>query len=146
MVIATRQRGLSQAEARLGERRVPVRLQPLQHRLLDEAIEHRRDAEGANTPGRLRYLHAPHRLRPVGADKQLGLDLELLQDDATLSIAQFAERVGLSQSLPSSRAPPPVRRGSSSRRNLEFAAHSPLEGDGFEPSIPHWIGPLAEPD
>ena len=34
-----------EAEARLGERPVPVRLQHLQHRLLDEAVEHRRDAE-----------------------------------------------------------------------------------------------------
>jgi site-specific DNA recombinase len=40
----------TEAEARLGERRVPVRLQRLQHRLLDEAIEHRRDTEGANAP------------------------------------------------------------------------------------------------
>ena len=47
----------TQAEARLGERRVPVRLQRLQHRLLDEAIEHPRpspgqawDTEGANAP------------------------------------------------------------------------------------------------
>jgi hypothetical protein len=56
----------TQAEARLGERRVPVRLQRLQHRLLDEAIEHPRDTEGANAP-RLWYLHSPNRLRPIGA-------------------------------------------------------------------------------
>ena len=35
----------SEAVAVLGERPVPVRLQHLQHRLLDEAVEHRRDAE-----------------------------------------------------------------------------------------------------
>src|SRR5437667_2583650 len=66
----------TEAKARLGERWVPTLLQQLQHCLLDEAIEHRRDAEGANAPGRLRYLHSPYRLRPVGAGKQLGLDLK----------------------------------------------------------------------
>ena len=34
-----------EAEAHLGERSVPVRLKHLHHRLLDEAIEHRRNAE-----------------------------------------------------------------------------------------------------
>jgi hypothetical protein len=66
----------TEAETRLGKRWVPIRLQLLQHRLLDEAIEHRRDAEGANAPARLRYLHPPHRLRPVGAGKQLAPDFK----------------------------------------------------------------------
>ena len=63
-----------EAEARLGERPVPVRLQHLHHRLLDEAVEHRRNAERPRAARRLRYLHAPHRLRLVGAVKQLGPD------------------------------------------------------------------------
>src|SRR5215831_9931576 len=64
----------SEAKARLGERPVPVRLQHLHHRLLDEAVEHRRDAERPHAARRLRYLHPPHRLRLVGALKQLSPD------------------------------------------------------------------------
>ena len=63
-----------EAEARLGERPVPIRLQHLHHRLLDEAVEHRRDAEQPYAARRLRYLHTPHRLRLVGAVKQLSPD------------------------------------------------------------------------
>jgi len=63
-----------QAEARLGERSVPLRLQHLHHRLLDEAVEHRRDAERPRAARRLRYLNAPHRPRLVDAIKQLGFD------------------------------------------------------------------------
>jgi hypothetical protein len=37
--------GWRKAEARLGERRVPITLQHLHHRLLDKAVEHRRNAE-----------------------------------------------------------------------------------------------------
>jgi hypothetical protein len=59
------------AEARLGERPVPIRLQHLHHRLLDEAVEHRWDAERPCAAGSLRYLHSPHRLRSVSARKQL---------------------------------------------------------------------------
>src|SRR5262249_15791369 len=64
------------AEACLGERLVPLRLQHLHHRLLDEAVEHRRDAERPQAARRLRYLHPPHRLRLVGALKQLSPDRE----------------------------------------------------------------------
>ena len=64
------------AEACLGERSVPVRLQHLHRRLLDEAVEHRRDAERTHAARRLRYLDAPYRLRFVGAVKQLGSDRE----------------------------------------------------------------------
>jgi hypothetical protein len=60
------------AEAVLGERRVPFCLQHLQNRLLDEAVEHRRDAERPCAARCLWYLHTPHRLRLVGTLKQLG--------------------------------------------------------------------------
>jgi hypothetical protein len=62
------------AKAVLGERRVPFCLQHLQNRLLDEAVEHRRNAERPCAARRLRYLHTPHRLRPVSALKQLSPD------------------------------------------------------------------------
>src|SRR5262249_24083446 len=64
----------SEAEARLGERPVPVSLQHLHDRLLDEAVEHRRDAERPHAARCLRYLYPPHRLRFVGALQQLGPD------------------------------------------------------------------------
>jgi hypothetical protein len=41
-----------------------ITLQHLQHRLLDEAVENRRDAEGAFAPARLGNLDPPHRKRP----------------------------------------------------------------------------------
>lgn len=51
-----------EAVARLGERSVPVSLQHLHHRLLRQAVEHRRDTEQPQAARRLRYLHPPHRL------------------------------------------------------------------------------------
>jgi hypothetical protein len=63
-----------EAEAILGERRVPIGLQHLHHRLLDEAVDHRRDAERTCAARRLRYLDPPYRPRLVGALKQLGPD------------------------------------------------------------------------
>jgi hypothetical protein len=57
-----------------GERRVPIRLQYLHHRWLNEAIEHRRNAERSDAARCLRYLHPPHRLWFVGATKQLSPD------------------------------------------------------------------------
>src|SRR5229473_2178773 len=54
------------------ERPVPFALQHLQYRLLDEAVEHRRDAEGTYAPGRLRDFDPPHWLRSVGAVEQPG--------------------------------------------------------------------------
>src|SRR5665213_427145 len=63
-----------EAEARLRERRVPAGLQHLHYRLLDQAVEHRRNAEQPHAARRLRYLYAPHRLRLVGAVKQLRPD------------------------------------------------------------------------
>src|SRR6267143_2671109 len=56
------------------ERPVPFALQHLQHRLLDEAVENRRDAEGALAPTRLGDLDPPYWKRPVGAVEQLGAD------------------------------------------------------------------------
>src|SRR5262245_61811877 len=63
-----------EAEACLRERRVPRRLQHLHSCLLDEAVEHRRDAEWPHAARCLRYLHPSHRLRLVGALKQLSPD------------------------------------------------------------------------
>src|SRR3954467_11157332 len=57
------------------EGRVPLRLQHLHHRLLDKAIEHRRNAERTRTARRFRDLNAPHRLRLVGALEELVPDL-----------------------------------------------------------------------
>ena len=53
------------AVAVLAERRVPQRLQPLQHRLLDHAVDHGWNAEVACPAGRFRDLHPTHRLRLV---------------------------------------------------------------------------------
>src|SRR5262245_37782327 len=63
-----------EAEARLGERSVPLRLQHLHYLLLDEAVEHVRDANRPCATRCLRYLHAPYRLWLVGALQQLGPD------------------------------------------------------------------------
>ena len=63
-----------EAEACLGERWVPIGLQHLHRHLLDEAIEHRRDAERTCAARRLRYLNPPYRLRLVVAFKQLNPD------------------------------------------------------------------------
>jgi len=57
------------AKARVRERRVPAWLKHLQYRLLDEAVEHPRNAEGthAATPANLGDLDPQYRLRSVGA-------------------------------------------------------------------------------
>jgi hypothetical protein len=60
--------------ARRAERSVPMRLQHLQGRLLDEAVENRRNAERAHAPRGLRDLDPPDRLRLIGAVKQSGAD------------------------------------------------------------------------
>src|SRR5260370_40439345 len=54
------------------ERPVPFALQHLQHRLLDEAVENRRDAEGALAPTRLGALVPPYWYRPAAAASRLG--------------------------------------------------------------------------
>src|SRR5215212_1707557 len=61
--------------ARGREGRIPLRLQHLHHRLLEKAIEHRRDAERTRAARRFRDLNAPYRLRPVGALEKLVPDL-----------------------------------------------------------------------
>jgi hypothetical protein len=56
----------------LGERRVPLPLQNLHHRLLDEAIQHGWDAKLSHPSSiRLRDFHPPHRFRFVGPVQQL---------------------------------------------------------------------------
>jgi hypothetical protein len=55
-----------------GERPVPPPLQNLQNRLLDQSIQHRRNAQFTNTSSvRLRDFHPPYRLRIVGSGQQL---------------------------------------------------------------------------
>ena len=53
--------------ALLGERPVPVTLQHLSHRLLEEAVEDRRNPPFAGASVRLRNLDASDRLRSIGA-------------------------------------------------------------------------------
>ena len=64
-----------EAVAVLAERRVPQRLEPLQHRLLDHTVDHGWNAEVACPAGRLRDLHPTHRLRLVAPLEQLMFDL-----------------------------------------------------------------------
>jgi site-specific DNA recombinase len=54
-----------------GERRVPSALQHLHDRLLDQSIQHRRNAQLAHPSVRLLDLYSPHRLRLVGPAQQL---------------------------------------------------------------------------
>src|SRR5215831_10926129 len=55
----------------LGERRVPSSLQNLHHRLLDESVQHGRNAELAHSSVRLRDFHPTDRLWFVGPTQQL---------------------------------------------------------------------------
>src|SRR5262244_1994105 len=56
----------------IGKRPVPPPLQNLQHRLLDESIQHTRNAEFSHSsPIRLGDFHPPHRLRLVSPVQQL---------------------------------------------------------------------------
>src|SRR5215471_1525112 len=64
----------SETVAMVGERRVPPPLQYLHHRLLDEAIQHRRDAKLSHPAVRFGDFHPPHRLRFVGPVQQLFSD------------------------------------------------------------------------
>src|SRR5258708_36808426 len=54
-----------------GECRVPSALQNLHHRLLDQSIQHRRDAKLSHPAVRLRDFHPSHRLWFVGPAYQL---------------------------------------------------------------------------
>src|SRR5262249_1708602 len=66
-------RGSSRSKtiAVFGERRVPLLLQNLHHRLLDETIQHRRDAKLSHPAVRFGDFHPPHRLWFVGPVQQL---------------------------------------------------------------------------
>ncbi len=61
----------SEPIAVIGKRRVPLPLQNLHHRLLDQSIQHRRDAKLAHPSVRFGDFHPPHRLRFVGSVQQL---------------------------------------------------------------------------
>src|SRR5262249_59847356 len=50
----------------IGKRPVPPPLQNLHHRLLDESIQHRWDAELSHASLRLGHFYPPHRLRLAG--------------------------------------------------------------------------------
>src|ERR1700686_1074067 len=69
--------GAARAEpvAMLGECWVPSRLEPLQDRLLDHAIDHGGNAEVARSAGRFRDSPPTHRLRLVAPLEQLFFDL-----------------------------------------------------------------------
>src|SRR6266849_3488113 len=54
-----------------GERPVPTPLQHLHHRLLDEPIQHCRNAQLAHSAVRLWDFHSSYRLRPVGSTEKL---------------------------------------------------------------------------
>ncbi len=53
---------------------IPLPLQNLHHRLLDEAIQHRRDTQLAYPSVRFGDFHPPHRVRLVGPTQQLVSD------------------------------------------------------------------------
>ncbi|CAN5434694.1 hypothetical protein BH20ACI3_BH20ACI3_18820 [soil metagenome] len=58
----------------IGKRPVPSALQDLHYRLLDEAVQHRRDAKLPHPTVRLWYFYALHRLRFVSPAQQLFSD------------------------------------------------------------------------
>ncbi len=60
----------AKAVTRLGKLRIEQRLQNLIERLLNQAVQHRRDAQSAYPALRLRYLHLAHRRRHVIARQQ----------------------------------------------------------------------------
>jgi hypothetical protein len=64
-----------EAVAVLAECRVSLRLEPLQNRLLDHAIDYGWDAKVARSAGRLRDLHPTYRLRLIAPLEQLIFDL-----------------------------------------------------------------------
>src|SRR6185369_10214902 len=55
----------------IGKRRVPLPLQNLHHRLLDESIQYGWDTKLAHPSVRLGDFHAPDRLRFIGPTQQL---------------------------------------------------------------------------
>jgi hypothetical protein len=61
----------SEAVTVLGERRVPLLLENLQQRLLDQSVDDARYAELSDPAVRLRYFDPLDRLRLVGSREQL---------------------------------------------------------------------------
>jgi hypothetical protein len=57
--------------ARFREGAVPTTLQNLHHCLLNQSIQHRRDAKLSHPSVRLRDFHPTHRLRLIGPTQQL---------------------------------------------------------------------------
>jgi len=64
-----------EAVAVLAECRIPLRLKPLQDRLLDDTINHGWNAQVAHAAVRLRNLHPKNRLRRVAPLEQLIFNL-----------------------------------------------------------------------
>src|SRR3954452_13829625 len=64
----------SKTVAAFRKRPVPVSLQNLHHRLLDQTIQHRRDAKLSHPTVRFRDFHPPYRLRLLGSVQQLFTD------------------------------------------------------------------------
>ena len=62
----------AEAKARRREARIEQRLEDLQHRLLDQTIDHRRDAQLALAAARLGDFHPAHRLRFIAPIEQCG--------------------------------------------------------------------------
>jgi hypothetical protein len=76
-----------EAVAVLAERRVPQRLEPLQHRLLDHTVDLGWNAEVACPAGRFRDLHPTHRLRLVAPLQQLIFDLRPARFEETRKLS-----------------------------------------------------------
>src|SRR5690349_24735848 len=64
-----------EAVAVLAECRVPLRLEPLQNRLLDHAVDYGWNAKVARPAGRLRDFHPTYRLRLIAPVASLIFDL-----------------------------------------------------------------------
>src|ERR1035441_1307854 len=61
----------SEPIAVIGKRPVPLPLENLHHRLLDESVQHRRNAKLAHPSVRFGDFNPPHRLRLIGSAQQL---------------------------------------------------------------------------
>src|SRR5712691_8665435 len=76
--------------AAIGKRPVPPPLQNLHHRLLDETIQHRGDAELSHPAVRFGDFHPPHRLRLVGPTQQLFSDRNITKTNPFPASANLA--------------------------------------------------------
>jgi hypothetical protein len=85
----------------IGKRPVPSPLQNLHHRLLDESIQHRRDAKLSHPSVRLGDFHPPHRFRFIGPVQKLFPDgwpvlfQVILDADDSHSIDAWTTLIGL---------------------------------------------------